>query len=130
MDAVAERGIVAEWQGQAHDVDRSHGWRSLSWLAELMDWQVDVQDPHEFIESVKADLFADEVYVFTPRGDVFTFRRGATPIDFASRSTPTWGFEPPGRGSTATWCRCAISSARAIRWRSSRRRPRRRGASG
>lgn len=83
MDAVAERGIVAEWQGQAHDVDRSHGWRSLSWLAELMDWQVDVQDPHEFIESVKADLFADEVYVFTPRGDVFTFRRGATPIDFA-----------------------------------------------
>ena len=83
MDAVAERGIVAEWQERADHGEASHGWRSLRWLAELMDWQVDVQDPHEFIEAVKADLFADEVYVFSPRGDLFTFRKGATPIDFA-----------------------------------------------
>jgi guanosine-3',5'-bis(diphosphate) 3'-pyrophosphohydrolase len=48
-----------------------------------MDWQGEVQDPHEFIEAVKADLFADEVYVFTPEGDIHTFPRGATPIDFA-----------------------------------------------
>ncbi|HRI07881.1 MAG TPA: RelA/SpoT family protein, partial [Nannocystaceae bacterium] len=83
MDAVAERGIVAEWQGSDHQAEKNHGWRNLSWPAELMDWQVDVQDPHEFIEAVKADLFADEVYVFSPRGDLFTFRKGATPIDFA-----------------------------------------------
>ncbi|MCA9660569.1 MAG: bifunctional (p)ppGpp synthetase/guanosine-3',5'-bis(diphosphate) 3'-pyrophosphohydrolase [Myxococcales bacterium] len=83
MDAVADRGIVAEWQRE-HAIDRGpEGWRNLKWLGELMDWQGDVSDPHEFIESVKADLFADEVYVFSPGGDIFTFRRGATPIDFA-----------------------------------------------
>jgi len=80
MDAVAERGIVAEWQrGGVKD----GGWQRLTWLQGLMDWQGDVQDPHEFIEAVKADLFADEVYVFTPEGDIHTFPRGATPIDFA-----------------------------------------------
>ncbi len=80
MDAVAERGIVAEWQrGGVKD----GGWQRLTWLQGLMDWQGDVQDPHEFIEAVKADLFADEVYVFTPEGDIHTFPKGATPIDFA-----------------------------------------------
>jgi GTP pyrophosphokinase len=80
MDAVAERGIVAEWQRGAAD---GGNWQRLSWLKGLMDWQGDVQDPHEFIEAVKADLFADEVYVFTPEGDIHTFPKGATPIDFA-----------------------------------------------
>jgi len=80
MDAVAERGIVAEWQrGGVKD----GGWQRLSWLQGLMDWQGEVQDPHEFIAAVKADLFADEVYVFTPEGDIHTFPKGATPIDFA-----------------------------------------------
>ncbi len=83
MDAVADRGIVAEWQRDHADGRGAEGWRNLDWLSELMDWQGDVVDPHEFIESVKADLFAGEVYVYSPRGDVFTFRRGATPIDFA-----------------------------------------------
>jgi guanosine-3',5'-bis(diphosphate) 3'-pyrophosphohydrolase len=78
MDAVAERGIVAEWQRGGDG-----GWQRLTWLQGLMDWQGEVQDPHEFIEAVKADLFADEVYVFTPEGDIHTFPRGATPIDFA-----------------------------------------------
>ncbi len=77
MDAVAERGIVAEWQRGGDD------WQHLSWLRGLMDWQGEVQDPHEFIEAVKADLFADEVYVFTPEGDIHTFPKGSTPIDFA-----------------------------------------------
>ncbi len=83
MDAVADRGIVAEWQRDRAQDRGPGGWRNLEWLSELMDWQGDVADPHEFIESVKADLFADEVYVYSPKGDVFTFRRGATPIDFA-----------------------------------------------
>ncbi|MCA9637288.1 MAG: bifunctional (p)ppGpp synthetase/guanosine-3',5'-bis(diphosphate) 3'-pyrophosphohydrolase, partial [Myxococcales bacterium] len=83
MDAVADRGIVAEWQRGDGRGDGPEAWRNLRWLGELMDWQGDIADPHEFIEAVKADLFADEVYVFTPRGDIFTFRRGATPIDFA-----------------------------------------------
>ncbi len=80
MDAVAERGIVAEFE-----LDHALGneARRLAWLRQLMDWQQDVSDPGEFIEAVKADLFADEVYVFTPGGDIQTFPKGSTPIDFA-----------------------------------------------
>ncbi len=80
MDAVAERGIVAEWE-----LDQFQGSeaRRLAWLSQLMDWQQAVSDPNEFIEAVKADLFADEVYVFTPGGDIHTFPKGSTPIDFA-----------------------------------------------
>lgn len=77
MDAVAERGIVAHWGEGPTDG------RRLAWLGQLMDWQEQVADPHEFIEAVKADLYADEVYVFSPNGDIFTFPKGATPIDFA-----------------------------------------------
>lgn len=80
MDEVAERGIVAAWQGGRLTPAAS---ARLAWLRQLMDWQEDVTDPSEFIEAVKADLFADEVYVFTPNGDIFTFPKGATPIDFA-----------------------------------------------
>ncbi len=87
MDAVAERGIVAEWQraeaAATSPTSPTVAWQRLAWLQDLMDWQSDISDPHEFIEAVKADLFADEVYVFTPEGDIHTFPKGATPIDFA-----------------------------------------------
>jgi GTP diphosphokinase / guanosine-3',5'-bis(diphosphate) 3'-diphosphatase len=80
MDDVAQRGIAAAWKDGSNpggDADR------LAWLRGLMDWQEDVSDPNEFIAAVKADLFADEIYVFTPGGDVHTFPKGATPIDFS-----------------------------------------------
>jgi len=80
MDDVAQRGIAAAWKDGSNpggDADR------LAWLRGLMDWQEDVSDPNEFIAAVKADLFADEIYAFTPGGDVHTFPKGATPIDFA-----------------------------------------------
>ncbi len=80
MDDVAEKGIVSEWR---RDRAGSKGWQNLTWLKSLMDWQGEVSDPHEFIAAVKADLFADEVFVFAPQGDIHTFPRGATPIDFA-----------------------------------------------
>jgi guanosine-3',5'-bis(diphosphate) 3'-pyrophosphohydrolase len=87
MDEVAEKGIVAAWRKNAEarqdGASGAKGWQDLSWLKSLMDWQGEVLDPHEFIAAVKADLFADEVYVFTPQGDIHTFPRGATPIDFA-----------------------------------------------
>jgi GTP pyrophosphokinase len=78
MDAIAERGIVASRPGDTH-------WEvhKLAWIGQLMDWQEEVLDPNEFIAAVKAELFADEVYVFTPHGDIHTFPKGATPIDFA-----------------------------------------------
>ena len=55
----------------------------FAWLRQLMDFQREVKDPSEFLDSVKFDLFADEVYVFTPTGDVHELPRGACPIDFA-----------------------------------------------
>mgnify|MGYP001340302743 CR=1 FL=1 len=81
MDEVAERGVIAAWRGNRGAA--STAGPRLQWLRGLMDWQEEVVDPNEFIEAVKADLFADEVYVFTPNGDIHTFPKGATPIDFA-----------------------------------------------
>lgn len=82
MDDLAERGIVAEWQrtGRPGRYDEA---RRMAWLASVMDWEGEVTDPGEFIASVKAELFQDEVYVFTPEGDIHTFPKGASPIDFA-----------------------------------------------
>lgn len=76
MNEVAERGVV---------VDLGKGLRTseLGWLREMMGWQDQVEDPNEFIEAVKRELFADQVFVFTPEGDLKTFGKGATPIDFA-----------------------------------------------
>ncbi|MCX4244587.1 RelA/SpoT family protein [Paraliomyxa miuraensis] len=80
MDDVAQRGIATAWK--EGNQPRAEADR-LAWLRGLMDWQEDVSDPSEFIAAVKADLFADEIYVFTPGGDVHTFPKGATPIDFS-----------------------------------------------
>lgn len=85
MHRVAERGIAAHWKykdkqgGGIADQDAE----KFGWLRQLVEWQRDVKDPAEFLESVKVDLFQDEVYVFTPKGDVRVFPRGATPVDFA-----------------------------------------------
>jgi len=84
MHRVAERGIAAHWKykevgGGVSDSDA----QKFGWLRQLMEWQRELKDPAEFLEGVKVDLFQDEVYVFTPKGDVRVFPRGATPIDFA-----------------------------------------------
>jgi GTP pyrophosphokinase len=86
MHAVAEGGIAAHWKykekGSPVTAD-SVADKGFLWLRQLMNWQRDLKDPSEFIDSVKVDLFAEEVYVFTPRGDVIELPRGATPVDFA-----------------------------------------------
>ncbi len=85
MHRVAEHGVAAHWQykerlsGGVHPDDALH----FSWLRELADFQNNFKDPAEFLETVKIDLFPDEVYVFTPKGDVHVLPRGATPLDFA-----------------------------------------------
>ena len=85
MQRVAEHGIAAHWKYKERlggGVDPKDA-QNFSWLRELMEAQRDLKDPVEFLESVKVDLFQDEVYVFTPKGDVRVFPRNATPIDFA-----------------------------------------------
>jgi GTP pyrophosphokinase len=89
MDRVAEQGIAAHWRykegrtdkGASPDEQKEE--ERFAWLRQLLEWQRDLQDPNEFLDTVRVDLFPDEVYVFTPRGDVKRFPKGATPIDFA-----------------------------------------------
>jgi len=83
MHRVAEAGIAAHWtykEGKGYD-DRDV--KRFSWLRQLLEWQQELQDSREFMDSVKVDLFPEEVYVFTPKGDVKNFPKGSTPIDFA-----------------------------------------------
>ena len=85
MHRVAEKGVAAHWKYKARGgggVDPEDA-KKFGWLRELADYQRNLKDPAEFLESVKIDLFPDEVYVFTPKGDVLVFPRGSTPIDFA-----------------------------------------------
>lgn len=89
MDAVAERGVLEQLE---HGLQASE----LGWLREMMGWQEQVEDPTEFIEAVKRELFADQVFVFTPEGDLKTFAKGATPIDFAFAVHTDLGLQAAG----------------------------------
>ena len=84
MHRVAEQGIAAHWKYKetVGGIDPKDAAR-FGWLRQLMEFQKELKDPAEFLESVKVDLFQDEVYVFTPKGDVRVFPRASTPIDFA-----------------------------------------------
>lgn len=84
MHRICEEGIAAHWvykegRGSLSTDDQL----KFAWLRQLVEFQRDLKDPTEFIDAVKIDLFADEVYVFTPNGDVKAFPAGATPVDFA-----------------------------------------------
>ena len=83
MNHVAEAGIAAHWKYKEGSVATKADQKQFTWLQQLLDWQKNLQDPQEFLESVKMDLFPDDVYVFTPRGEVKSFPKGATIIDFA-----------------------------------------------
>ena len=89
MHRIAEFGIAAHWAYK--EANNKTGKKSnvvvaedkLAWLRETLEWQKDMQDPNEFLKTLKTELFEDEVYVFTPRGEIKVLPRDATPIDFA-----------------------------------------------
>jgi GTP diphosphokinase / guanosine-3',5'-bis(diphosphate) 3'-diphosphatase len=83
MDKVAEEGIAAHWKYKEGASANRTDEQQFSWLRQLLEWQQNLNDPQEFLESVRMDLFPNEVYVFTPQGHVKEFPRGATPVDFA-----------------------------------------------
>jgi GTP pyrophosphokinase len=85
MDLIAERGIAAHWKYKEGRMGPHADDARFQWLRQLVDWQSEVSDPRQFLSSLKVDLYPDEVYTFTPKGEVFAFPRGATPIDFAYR---------------------------------------------
>jgi guanosine-3',5'-bis(diphosphate) 3'-pyrophosphohydrolase len=85
MDLIAEQGIAAHWKYKEGRVGAHPDDTNFLWLRQMVEWQHDIKDPRVFLNSLKVDLYPDEVYTFTPKGDVFAFPRGATPLDFAYR---------------------------------------------
>ena len=87
MHQIAEFGIAAHWAYKEANKNKKSNViveeDKLSWIRETLEWQKDVRDPEEFLKTLKTELFEDEVYVFTPRGDIKVLPKGATPIDFA-----------------------------------------------
>ena len=83
MHRIAEEGIAAHWLYKEKKSGKDKLDESLLWLRQLIEAQQDMKDPREFMDTVRVDLFPDEVYVFTPKGDVKALPEGATPIDFA-----------------------------------------------
>ncbi|PYM75375.1 MAG: GTP pyrophosphokinase [Candidatus Rokuibacteriota bacterium] len=83
MHRIAEEGIAAHWLYKERKAGKDKLDESLVWLRQLIETQQDTKDPREFMDTVRVDLFPDEVYVFTPKGDVKALPDGATPLDFA-----------------------------------------------
>ncbi len=85
MHQLAEYGVAAHWrykEGRVSDPQFEH---KMTWMRQLLEWQRDVTATEEFLESVKTDIFQDQVFVYTPQGDIIELPAGATPIDFAYR---------------------------------------------
>ena len=85
MHTLAEYGIAAHWRYKEGGKGDANYESKLAWVRQLMEWQHDVADATEFVESLKVDVFQDQVFVFTPKGEVKDLPSGATPIDFAYR---------------------------------------------
>ncbi len=83
MHRIAEEGIAAHWKYKEGRVGAAPDEQYFRWLRQLLEWQQEVRDPHEFIQNLKIDLYPEEVYCFTPRGEVKALPRGASPVDFA-----------------------------------------------
>src|SRR5512135_3436258 len=83
MHLRAEEGIAAHWKYKEGRVGAGRDEPYFVWLRQLLEWQQEVRDPQEFIQNLKIDLYPEEVYTFTPRGEVKSLPKGATPVDFA-----------------------------------------------
>src|ERR1051325_6369282 len=84
MHRVAEYGVAAHWRYKQGGTGPDDGQR-FAWLRQMLEWQQHLQDPQEFLRSVKEDLFTEEGFVLTPQGDLLNFPLGSTVIDFAYR---------------------------------------------
>jgi len=83
MHEIAEKGIAAHWKYKEDGGIDTRDEAKFRWLRQLVEWQRDLHDSIEFVDTMKLDLFSDEIYIFTPNGDVKRFSHGATPVDFA-----------------------------------------------
>lgn len=83
MHQAAEFGVAAHWRYKQRDVAGKSGPDDFGWLRQLLEWQRETEDPGEFLDQLRYDLSASEVFVFTPKGDMIALASGATPVDFA-----------------------------------------------
>ena len=83
MDRIAEEGVAAHWKYKEGRVGAARDEQYFAWLRQLLEWQQEVRDPHEFLQNLKINLYPEEVYTFTPKGEVKVLPRGSTPVDFA-----------------------------------------------
>jgi GTP diphosphokinase / guanosine-3',5'-bis(diphosphate) 3'-diphosphatase len=83
MHEMAEFGVAAHWMYKSSDPAHPNDDKKVHWLRSMLEWQQELSDPAEFMESLKVDLFDEEVFVFTPKGEVKSLAAGATPLDFA-----------------------------------------------
>ncbi|NEO26556.1 MAG: bifunctional (p)ppGpp synthetase/guanosine-3',5'-bis(diphosphate) 3'-pyrophosphohydrolase [Kamptonema sp. SIO4C4] len=107
MHHIAEYGIAAHWKYKESGGSKSTKITSedekFSWLRQLLEWQNDLKDAQEYVENLKSNLFEDDVYVFTPHGDVIALSRGATPVDFAYRIHTEVGNHMKGARVNGRW---------------------------
>ncbi|MDJ0531616.1 MAG: bifunctional (p)ppGpp synthetase/guanosine-3',5'-bis(diphosphate) 3'-pyrophosphohydrolase [Xenococcaceae cyanobacterium MO_207.B15] len=106
MHHIAEYGIAAHWKYKetgSSNTQMSSDDEKFTWLRQLLDWQNDLKDAQEYIESLKDNLFEDDVYVFTPKGDVVVLAQGATPVDFAYRIHTEIGNHMKGARVNGRW---------------------------
>ena len=85
MHRVAEYGIAAHWRYKEGATAEDNLDHKLFWVRQMLDWQTETRDSREFLDTLKTDLFSEEVFLFTPKGDVISMPKGATPLDFAYR---------------------------------------------
>jgi GTP pyrophosphokinase len=83
MHGIAEEGIAAHWKYKEGKLVKAGEDPNIQWLRQIMEWQQELRDPRDFLKMVKVELYPEEVYAFTPQGQVKSFPRGATPVDFA-----------------------------------------------
>jgi ppGpp synthetase/RelA/SpoT-type nucleotidyltranferase len=117
MHRDAELGIAAHWKYKSGKLEADADDSKFAWLRQLVERHRDVTDPNEFIETVKVDLFPDEVFVFTPRGDVIGLPVGATPVDFAYAIHSEVGDSCAGREDQR---QAGVAAPQARRWRHGR----------
>ncbi len=96
MHRVAEYGIAAHWRYKEGGKQQGKDEERIAWLRQLLDWQRDLSGAEEFVESVKTDIFHDQVFVYTPKGSVLDMPAGATPLDFAYRIHTDLGHQTVG----------------------------------
>ncbi len=83
MHHIAEEGIASHWKYKEGRVGAERDEQYFQWLRQLVEWQQEVRDPREFMQNLRIELYPEEVYIFTPKGEVKSLPRGATPVDFA-----------------------------------------------